>query len=192
MDKHQVFSVLAGVFVIGGYVPYIASIARGVTVPAKASWLIWASLDTVLLGGMILRHAVNGQLVGTVIVIWIVVVLAFRRGRSGWTRLDRWCLAATVLGFFLILVNPTWSIGLLACISLVGGLPTFRSAWQDPSRENRLTWTLYWLSCVLAVLAVRKWTVDSAAQPISFLITQTTMMYLLFGRSGSRSAEVRV
>ncbi len=188
MEPRQTLSALAGILVLAGYVPYILSIIRRKTTPAKASWLIWASLDTVLLYGMLLRRVVNGQMVGTVIGIWIVVALSFRFGRKGWTSLDKWCFAITVLGIALIILNPTWSIALLAATSFVGAFPTFRSAWQDPSRENRLTWGLYWISCVFTVLAVPKWTLSAGAQPISFSATQTVMVFLLYVRRRSRPA----
>ena len=182
MDLRQLFSVLSGVFIIAGYVPYIISIVKKKTVPAKASWLIWAILDTILLYGMFLRHAVNAQIVGTVLVIWIVVLLAFKYGKSGWTNLDKFCVSATGVGILLILINPTWSIFLLAVTSFIGAFPTFRSAWHDPSKEDKLTWTLYWISCVLTVIVVPVWSVSAGAQPVTFFIQETIMMYLLFIR----------
>lgn len=180
MDIRQLFSFFAGFFIMVGYVPYIISILKKKTVPAKASWLIWASLDTVLLYGMFLRHVVNMQILGTVLVIWIVVVLAFKYGKSGWTMLDKICLCATGIGILLIMVNPTWSIFLLAVTSFIGAFPTFRNAWIDPNKEDKLTWTLYWTSCVLTVIAVPVWSVSSGAQPITFFIQETIVMYLLF------------
>ncbi|MEO6077915.1 MAG: hypothetical protein ABIP54_03965, partial [Candidatus Andersenbacteria bacterium] len=163
MDIRQLLAALAGIFIMAGYVPYIISIFKKKTVPAKASWLIWASLDTVLLYGMFLRHAVNYQILGTVLVIWIVVVLAFRYGKSGWTILDKFCLSATGVGIVLILVNPTWSIFLLAITSFIGAFPTFLNAWIDPTKEDKLTWTLYWISCVCTVIAVPVWSISSGA-----------------------------
>ena len=186
MEKYRILSALAGLFIIIGYIPYIISIIKGKTVPAKASWLIWASLDTILLYGMFLRDVVNSQILGTVFMIWVVVVLSFRYGKSGWTHIDKFSLIATIAGIILIWVNPSWSIVLLAIVSFIGAFPTFYSAWKTPSREDKLTWTLYWISCVLTVLAIPKWTVSSGAQPTSFFIVQTTMMYLLFGRRKHR------
>lgn len=187
MDMHSLLSVLAGFFIVAGYIPYIISIIKRKTVPAKASWLIWAVLDTILLLGMLLRNVVNSQILGTVFMIWIIVVLSFRYGKSGWSSLDKFSLITTVAGIILILVNPTWSIVLLAIVSFIGAFPTFYSAWQDPSREDKSTWTLYWISCVLTLLAIPQWTVSSGAQPISFFIVQTTMMYLLFVKRGHYS-----
>lgn len=186
MDLRQGLSILSAVFIMAGYVPYIISILQKKTIPAKASWIIWASLDTILLYGMFLRHAVNSQIVGTVLIIWIVAFLALKYGKSGWTNLDTFCLSATAVGILLILINPTWSIFLLAVTSFIGAFPTFHSAWIDPNRENKLTWTLYFISCVLTVIVVPTWSVSTGAQPITFLLQETIMMYLLFIRPNFR------
>ncbi len=182
MSSRHVLSDLAGVIVIAAYFPYIRAIRRQSATPAKASWLIWAVIDSLLLYGMFVRHVVNGQILGTVAVIWLVVVLAFFYGEAGWSRLDKMCLAGAVVGLVLILVNPTWSIVLLAITSFVGAIPTFYSTWRDPAREDRVTWAMYWVSCVLTVVAIPSWSASAGAQPVSFLIVQTTMVYLLFVR----------
>ncbi len=185
MDNLQIFSTLAFLFIVGGYVPYIVSILKGVTVPSKASWLIWACMDSILLYGMIMRHAVNGQILGTVFVIWVVVVLSLGYGRPGWTLTDKVCLVASAISLILVLRNPTWSIALLSLMSFVGAIPTFRSAWDDPSKEDKLTWIFFWISCVLTIISVPIWDVSSGAQPISFFIVQTTMVCILLFRKNN-------
>jgi hypothetical protein len=180
-DRH-ILSGIAGVVVIAAYFPYIRAILAKQAIPAKASWLIWATIDSLLLYGMFVRHVVNGQILGTVVMIWIVVVLAFFYGEAGWSRLDKLCLTGAVTGLILVLINPTWSIVLLAIISFIGAVPTFHSAWRDPAREDRVTWAMYWISCVFTVIAIPVWSLSAGAQPVSFLIVQTTMVYLLFVR----------
>jgi hypothetical protein len=179
MEIRQILSALAGLFVMAGYVPYVVSIVRKKTVPAKASWLIWATMDSILLYGMFQRDVVNGQILGTVLVIWIIVVLSFVFGKSGWTRLDKVCLSTAIVALVLVFLNPTWSIVLMALMSFVGAFPTFLSTWEDPSREDKLTWTLFWVSCILAVLAIPRWNFSSGAQPVSLLITQKTNVYII-------------
>ena len=182
MTGRHILADLAGFVVIAAYLPYIRAILKKRATPEKASWLIWAVIDSLLLYGMFVRHVVNGQILGTVAVIWIVAALALFDGEAGWSRVDKVCLTSTVVGLILIIVNPTWSIVLLAITSFVGAIPTFYSTWRDPTREVRVTWAMYWVSCVLTVIAIPAWSVSAGAQPISFLIVQTTMVYLLFVR----------
>lgn len=184
MEFKSLLSTIAGVLFIIGFIPYILTIWRGDTKPAKASWIIWASLDTITLTGMFFAGSINGQILGAVIGAWIVVVLALLYGTSGWTKLDKFCLAGALLGIILWLLFDNPVLGIITSLSVVfiGSFPTFVSAWHNPAQENRLAWTIFWLSCVCAVIAIPAWTLADAAQPIVFFIIESVMMYILYFR----------
>lgn len=183
-----IFSVIAGLLAIAGFVPYIRAILRGETKPAKASWIIWAGLDTITIAGMYAKDALNGQIIGAVIGTWAVAVLVLKYGTPGWTRLDKFCLTGAALGIALWLLfgSPTLGIIISLGVIFIGSIPTFASAWKDPSRENKLTWAIFWVSCVFAGLAIPKWTLADAATPITFFTIETIMMYILYVRPRSQ------
>ncbi|HCM45367.1 MAG TPA: hypothetical protein DIS54_00830 [Candidatus Veblenbacteria bacterium] len=176
------FSVLAGLLFIAAFVPYIRSILKKETKPAKASWIIWASLDTITLTGMFFKEAVNGQILGAIFGAWIVVVLTLKYGIPGWTKLDKFCLGGAILGIILwqIFSDPTFGIMTSLSVVFLGSIPTFMSAWKYPSRENKLAWIIFWVSCIFALIAIPRWTLADAAQPITFFAIETIMMYILF------------
>ena len=66
MDVQKVISVTAGILFLIAFAPYTYSIVKGRTKPAKASWIIWASLDTITFAGMAAKSSLNGQIVGAV------------------------------------------------------------------------------------------------------------------------------
>lgn len=178
-------TVVSGILFIAGFIPYIVAILKRETKPAKASWVIWICLDTLTLAGLYAQDAVNGQIVGVVIGGWIVTMLALKYGTPGWTKLDRGCLAGAVLGIALWQGFDSPKLGILTSLSVVflGSFPTFAAAWKDPCRENRLAWTIYWLSCIVAVCAIPAWTIADAAQPMTFFAIESVMMYILHFRS---------
>ncbi len=182
-------SVIAGLLFVAGFVPYIRAILRKETKPAKASWIIWASLDTITIAGMYAKESVNGQILGAIAGAWVIVALALKFGTPGWTKIDKFCLGGAVLGIALWQVFSNPVLGIMTSLSVVflGSIPTFTSAWKDPSRENKLAWTIFWISCVCAVIAIPQWTMADAAQPLTFFAIETIMMYILFIRPRSQA-----
>mgnify|MGYP000132529445 FL=1 len=183
----ETLSILAGLLFVAAFVPYIRAILRKETKPAKASWIIWANLDTITLAGMFFKGTVNGQILGAVLGAWVVAALALKYGTPGWTKLDKFCLGGAVLGIVLwqVFSDPVFGIVTSLSVVFLGSIPTFTSAWKDPSRENKLAWTIFWVSCVCAVIAIPHWTLADAAQPITFFAIETIMMYILFVRPRS-------
>lgn len=180
----EVFGVVSGVLFFAAFVPYIRAIMRRETKPSKASWIIWATLDTTTFAGMWAVGALNGQILGAIAGAWTVVALTFKFGTPGWSKLDKFCLAGAALGIALWVAfsDPVLAIVTNMTVLVIGAIPTFASAWRDPSRENRAAWTTYWVSCVCAVIAIPHWTLADAAQPLAFTAIETTMMYVLYFR----------
>lgn len=174
----------AGILFIVGFFPYINAIARGKARPAKVSWLIWISTDLITFAAMIASGTLNGQMIGVITGGTMVTVLALLKGERGWSRIDRFCLAGAVIGIVLWAISgdPDVAIVLIGAVGFLGSIPTFVSAWKNPDSENRLAWTIFWLSCVCAVLAIPKLTIADAVQPLIFFVIESVMMYILYIR----------
>lgn len=184
MVTFSILSVIAGVLFIAGFIPYIRAILAGETKPAKASWLIWASLDTITIVGMYVQNSLNSQIIGAMTGAWIVTALAVKYGVSGWTKVDKFCIAGAVIGIVLwkMFSNPNLGIATSASVCFLGSIPTFVSAWKDPSKEDKIAWTIFWVSCVCAMLAIPKLTFEDVCQPLSFFLVETIMMFILYIR----------
>lgn len=203
-NLQDTLSMTAGLLFSFSFFPYIRAIWRsrhlpigapGKVEPSKASWIIWASLDTMALAGMYAKGTVNGQILAAVCGASTVALLALRYGVSGWTKVDKFCLGAVLLSLALwkAFDNATFGIAMTLIAMLLGSIPTFKSSWQNPSRENRTAWTIAWLSCLPALLGawLYSWTLAGAGQPIIFFTVETIMMYILYLRPRLRM-EVEV
>jgi len=131
---------------------------------------------------MYVQHSINGQIIGAVSGAWIIVILALKYGATGWTRLDKFCLIGAVSGIVLWKTFNSSNLGIItnAIVTFIGAIPTFVSAWKDPNKEDKLAWTIYWLSCVCAMLAIPRLTFEDVCQPLSFFLIESTMMFLLY------------
>lgn len=187
---NSALTALSGLVFFSAFLPYIIAICKkdNPAKPSKATWLIWISLDVLTLVGMIATKTVNGQIIGAIVGAGVVLILAFFKGESGWTWLEKSCLTGAIIGITLwvIFQNPLLAILASQITLFLGSIPTFVSAWKDPSRENKLAWTLWWSSCLLAIIAIPQWTLANSAQPINFLIIESIMMYILFCRKNQK------
>lgn len=181
MPIRSLFSILSGIIFLAGFFPYIRAVLRGRAKPSKSSWIIWASLDTVALAGMCVSHTLNGQILAATCGSWMVVILALKHGIPGWSKLDKTCLVGALLGILLWIIFANPVLAILASMSVVflGSMPTFRSVWEDPDRENLAAWVCYWISCIFSFLAIPRWTLAAAAQPMVFFAMDTIVLALL-------------
>lgn len=179
---HKLLGITAGILFLVAFAPYILAIVRNQTKPARASWIIWACLDSITIAALYQEEAINGQLIGAVTGAWIIVILAFIYGTPGWSKLDVFCLvgAAFGIGLWWYLQSPLAGAIVSLSVVFIGAIPTFVSAWKDPSKEDKLAWFIFWLSCVFAVAAIPRWTIADAMQPLVFLLIESIMVYLLF------------
>lgn len=184
MQIKALLSIISGALFVLGFVPYIIAIVRRKAQPSKASWLIWAILDIVALAGMLVKHAMVGQMVAATLCASTAAVLTQKYGRPGWSLLDKICLAGAALGIVLwsAFKDPVFGILTSLIVIFIGGIPSFALAWRDPGKEDRTTWTILWVSCVVAVIAIPKFTLADAAQPITFLMIENVMVFCLYTR----------
>lgn len=182
MSFQEVCSAIALVTCVVAFVPYGIAVVRKITKPSKATWVIWACLDSITFVGMYMEHALNGQIIGAVAGVWIIVVLAFKYGEPGWKFLDKLCLGGAVLGVALWVAFDSPIMGIMASLLIVflGSIPTFVSAWKDPCREDKLAWTIYFVSCIFTMFGIQNWTLEETAQPITFLAIETVMVCILY------------
>lgn len=174
-------SLLSGLIFAAAYVPYIFGMVKGGKRPMKASWGIWALLDSITLASMWAQHAFNPMIAASALGCWTVFVLSFRYGKRGITLLDVFCLMAAAFGVALWAVFDRPALGLAASLSVtfIGSFPTFVSGLRTPQDEDRTAWRLYTLACLLAVASIPRWDFADAAQPFVYLAIAGTMAFVL-------------
>lgn len=174
-------NILSGVLFFLAFIPYIWAILHGQTVPSPVSWAIWASVDTLALVAMIKEKATCGQLIGACIGAWVITLLGVIYGNPTMGTIEWVSIAGAVSG---VILWQTTGNAVLAIICsqtavLIGAIPTVVGAYANPAQEDPIAWTIWFVSCVCALLAIKKWDVANALQPVTFTIIETTMVLLV-------------
>ncbi|MDO8510159.1 MAG: hypothetical protein Q7S15_00850 [bacterium] len=182
MGIKVILSISCGLVFIAAFIPYIRAIVREEARPRKATWLVWALGDIIILSGMLTKHTVSGLMVGAVIGATTTFLLSLKYGETGWTTRDKICLTLSGLAILLWLYFGDSNVGIaFSLIALaVAVWPTYVSAWVMPENEDRKAWVLFNVSNVLAIMAIPRLTFADVAPPIVFMAIDVPMLYLLF------------
>lgn len=186
MKVAQILSLLAGILVVVALVPYIRAILAGYTRPSKASWIIWCFLTVVTTVGMHQAGSLNFQIAIIAIGDVVVLCLAFKYGTPGWKPVEKWSLVGGAAGvlWWAVTQNPLYGILISQVVNFAGSIPTFTKTWEDPASEDKTAWTIIAISSLLQTIAsmMGPWTLEALAQPVTFLVLQVVMVFLIYVR----------
>jgi hypothetical protein len=174
-------NALSGILFFAAFLPYIWAIIHHQTVPSPVSWGIWASVDTLSLLAMKKEKATSGQLTGAVAGAWIITILAIIFGKPTMGSIEWISIIIAAIG---ILLWRTTGHALLALIcaqiaTLAGGIPTIVDGYLRPAQEDPIAWSIWFLSCIFALFAIKKWNLANALQPLVFTTIETAMVILV-------------
>ncbi|MEK7121374.1 MAG: hypothetical protein AAB857_01560 [Patescibacteria group bacterium] len=177
-------NIASGVLFVVAFLPYIWAIVNHQTVPSLVSWAIWASVDTLAFLAMKKEKALNGQIIGAVAGAWTITILALVFGKLTMGSIEWVSIAGAVTG--IILWQKTGNAVLTIIYSQVatfaGAVPTFVGGYTNPSQENPIAWSIWLVSCVCALFAIKKWDLANALQPLTFTAIETVMVILVVVR----------
>ena len=80
----------------------------------------------------------------------------------------------------LLVIGVKESATVSNVIVFIAAFPTFKTAWKEPEKEDLVAWTMYFISCVLALFAIPAFTLGDIAQPLTFFVIESVMMILLW------------
>ena len=151
-------NIASGVLFVVAFLPYIWAIVNHQTVPSLVSWAIWASVDTLAFLAMKKEKALNGQIIGAVAGAVTSIILWQKTG------------------------NAVLTIIYSQVATFAGAVPTFVGGYTNPSQENPIAWSIWLVSCVCALFAIKKWDLANALQPLTFTAIETVMVILVVVR----------
>jgi len=174
-------NAVSGILMLVAFLPYVRAIVNHQTVPSPVTWAIWASVDTLALLAMKKEKALNGQIIGAVTGAWIIAVLALVFGKPTMGSIEWVSIAGAMVGIVLWqrTGNAVLAIICSQIATFAGAIPTFVGGYQNPAQEDPVAWTIWFISCIFALFAIKKWNLANALQPLTFTVINTVMVVLV-------------
>lgn len=187
----DVFSFVSAIVFVAALLPYIAEVAIGQARPRKATWLVWATGDWIILAGMLAKGTYNGLIIAACFGATAIFILSLLKGEKGWTKHDKMCLALSGVAILLwqYFGDSNWGIAFSSLSLVIAAWPTYVSAWERPENESANGWILFVYSSALGVLAIRQAAFADIVPPTTFLVIDLPMMYILFIRPYHRKHQ---
>src|SRR3989338_5553349 len=182
-SMHNPWILLSGLLIFLGNIPFIFSILRKETVPNRASWWIWATVNLLVLSSYVSmgQTAAIGIGIGGLIGQIVIAVLSIRFGSGGVSTLDRTCIAGATFSALLW----WWTSSALTAhvlgvfMDFLGWLPTFQKTCVHPRSENLSAWILWTAGAGLSLFAIDAWTVSSALFILYIFVSDMIVLSLL-------------
>jgi hypothetical protein len=186
MDLPYIIGIIAGIFLIGGYIPYIKDVLSGSTKPNRASWIIWSLSTAVILIG-VKETGTNEAIwvpIADAVGCFVIFLLAIWKGVGGWSVTDKVAFAICLISLFIWWVtgNPLIALITNLCIYVSGYIPTIKKSIRHPKSESLTAWSLFLIGVILNLVTVIIGTDTGFAvwlYPIVLVLTVGTLYYFL-------------
>lgn len=182
------FVILGALIGLLGALRYVSDTLRGVTVPHRVTWFLWAAAPLLAYAVEVSNHVGISSLMALEIGVGPILVFlaSFVNPKAVWTvdRFDYLCGGLSVGGTALWLATSQGWVGITASIvaDFLASVPTFRKAWRHPGSETAGTFVLSAVNSGLTLLTITRWTVDVAAFPAYIFAFNVGFVSLLAGR----------
>lgn len=161
MDIKIILTIIATLIGVIAFFPYLKDTFLLKTKPHAYTWLIWAITQGTAVFGIWYGGGGWGALNLTVGTLFVIAVFLFslKFGAKNITKSDTAILIAALLAIIVWwqLKQPLISILMVSTIDVIGYVPSFRKSYQEPWSETLISWILFSVSNLFAILALKEY-----------------------------------
>lgn len=158
MNLPSVLALIAGIFLISGYFPYIYEVIKSKTKPSRVSWFIWSLSTAIILFGVTGTgtHEAIWVPIADAIGCFVIFVLSIPKGVGGWTKTDKISLSVCFASLLIWWYTGSILVALLANLVVYtsGYIPTIAKSIKDPESESLFAWTLFFIGVLLNLVVI--------------------------------------
>jgi hypothetical protein len=186
MSEKDILGFIAVAIGFFSYVLYIVPILRRRTKPHAFTWIVWSLSESIACAAQYSRNAGPGAWATALSAVASIsiAVMALSRGEKNITRSD-WLafiggLAAIPLWYFTR--DPLGAVILVSFIDTSAYFPTFRKSFHKPLEEPAWSYFVGSGKYIMALLAMRNYSLVTALYPSCIVFMNILMILLLLYR----------
>lgn len=188
----EFFAIVASILAIIGYFPYVRDTYSGRIEPHAYSWLVWALVSGITLGGQIVKGAGIGALSTGFACAFSLLIFFYslRFGVKHITRMDTVFLVVALLALvpWAFTNDPTLSVMIAVGIDIAAFVPTIRKTWRSPKTESSFLYVMNATRHVFALFSLEAYNIATALHSIAMVAANTLMTALLVLRNRTKKA----
>ena len=186
MTIKLIFGLVAAVFAIYCFVPYIRDIFLKKTTPHMYSWFLWGLLQIIGAIAIIISGGGYGVLelsIGSLFCFYIFF-LSFKYGTKDITRFDTICLfsALFTIIIWIITKDALYAVLLISVIDFMAFVPTYRKGYKEPNSETVSNYFISALASSFAILALSAYSFTNVFYLATLVCTNIVFAFLLLYR----------
>jgi hypothetical protein len=180
MDTKIILTIIATIIGVAAFFPYLRDTFSLKTKPHAYTWLIWAITQGTAVFGIWYGGGGWGALNLTVGTLFVIAVFLFslKYGTKNITKSDTAILIAALSAIVVWwqLDKPLISVIMVSVIDVIGYVPSFRKSYQEPWSETLISWILFSVSNIFAILALKEYNLLT----VTYLAAITSVNIALF------------
>jgi hypothetical protein len=186
MNIKIIFTVIATAIGVVGFFPYLKDIFLLKTKPHAYTWLIWSITQGTAIFGIWYGGGSWGALNLTVGAIFVVVIFLFslKYGTKNITKSDTAILIAALCAILAWwqLHQPLISVVMVSVIDVIGYIPSFRKSYYEPWSETTVSWLLFAVSNIFAMLALSEYNLLTMTYMVAITLADVALLMICFFR----------
>lgn len=162
-------------FGIASYVVGVTQIQRGKYKPSVFSRIVWLLLAANGFAGVLLGDGSRASVVLSAIFLTgnaLVCLASIFKGTRTFGKTEYVCSALLILSglVWVFFDAPLINLSVTLVAHFIGGIPTLKRVWVEPSSESTGFWSLFFIASLLSVFASPFTSVSAIVFPLYFTL----------------------
>lgn len=193
------FIIIAILLRLASGMSYFKATWQGRAQPSLVSWFFWSVTALIAFAVQIVKG--DGVSAWVTLAIGLspiaVCAAALYRGayRAGFSRGDKWCVALTIIGILLWLINknPLTALVMSILADIFSSIPTILKSWRAPHTEYPIAYMLSIASMAITLLTISNWAITNWLFVAYILGINLTYVGTIFAsRKFRRTSEIKL